>query len=95
MKNENEIPMKNMIEKLFQIVRELKQQYPGRHFTLDGHLVGSIVEAITSHRPYRAALGIDAALEEILLHRGTKYDAKVVDISLSFLKKMGIHFSHC
>jgi PAS domain S-box-containing protein len=51
--------------------------------------VADVVEAMSSHRPYRAALGIDAALEEILLHRGTKYDAKVVDICVKLFKEDG------
>ena len=32
------------IQKLYEIVRELEQLYPGRKFTPDGHLVGSIGE---------------------------------------------------
>ena len=42
--------------------------------------VADVVEAMTSHRPYRAALGIDAAIDEIRRFKGTKYDADVVDI---------------
>jgi putative nucleotidyltransferase with HDIG domain len=41
--------------------------------------VADVVEAMASHRPYRPALGIDLALEEIRRHRGTVYDAGVVD----------------
>ncbi len=41
--------------------------------------VADVVEAMTSHRPYRAALGIDVALEEILAFRGEKFDGEVVD----------------
>ena len=35
------------------------------------------VEAMASHRPYRAALGIEAALEEIRKHKGVHYDEAV------------------
>ncbi|MGI5879070.1 MAG: HD domain-containing phosphohydrolase [Syntrophomonadaceae bacterium] len=45
--------------------------------------VADVVEAISSHRPYRPALGIEAALEEISDHAGTLYDRKVVEICLS------------
>jgi PAS domain S-box-containing protein/putative nucleotidyltransferase with HDIG domain len=45
--------------------------------------VADVVEAMTSHRPYRAALGIDAAIDEIQRLRGTKYDADVVDICVN------------
>ena len=41
--------------------------------------VADVVEAMTSHRPYRPALGIDAALREIRAGRGTRFDAGVVD----------------
>ena len=42
--------------------------------------VADVVEAMASHRPYRPALGIDAALEEIRSHRGTLYDSDVVEV---------------
>ncbi len=41
--------------------------------------VADVVEAMASHRPYRAALGIDAALEEIRNGSGTLYEPNVVD----------------
>jgi putative nucleotidyltransferase with HDIG domain len=41
--------------------------------------VADVVEAMASHRPYRPALGIDAALEEIIAKRNTLYDAEAVD----------------
>jgi response regulator RpfG family c-di-GMP phosphodiesterase len=41
--------------------------------------VADTVEAMASHRPYRPGLGVDAALEEIIRFRDTKYDAQVVD----------------
>jgi PAS domain S-box-containing protein len=44
--------------------------------------VADVIEAMSSHRPYRPAVGVDVALEEIKAHRGTKYDAAVVDVCL-------------
>jgi PAS domain S-box-containing protein/putative nucleotidyltransferase with HDIG domain len=41
--------------------------------------VAEVVEAISSHAPYRPALGIGKALEEINLNSGTLYDSAVVD----------------
>jgi HD-GYP domain-containing protein (c-di-GMP phosphodiesterase class II) len=41
---------------------------------------------MASHRPYRPALGIEAALEELVGHRGALYDPDVVDASLNALK---------
>ncbi|OAI14380.1 hypothetical protein A1359_11205 [Methylomonas lenta] len=41
--------------------------------------VADVVEAMASHRPYRAALGYQAALDEIERGKGTIYDTEVVD----------------
>ena len=41
--------------------------------------VADVVEAMSSHRPYRPALGIDKALEEIAQNKGKLYDPKVTD----------------
>ena len=41
--------------------------------------VADVVEAMTSHRPYRPGLGRDAALKEIVDHRGTWYEPLAVD----------------
>lgn len=54
--------------------------------------VADIVEAMASHRPYRAALGIDAALEEIQKERGIKLDADVVDTCVALFKEGQFHF---
>jgi len=41
--------------------------------------VADTVEAMSSHRPYRPALGLERALAEIVAQRGTKYDPDAVD----------------
>jgi PAS domain S-box-containing protein/putative nucleotidyltransferase with HDIG domain len=51
--------------------------------------VADVVEAMASHRPYRPALGIDVALEEISKNRGLLYDSKVVDACLELIKNKG------
>ena len=48
--------------------------------------VADVVEAMSSHRPYRPALGIEAAVAEIQSQRGRRYDAKVVDACIHVLK---------
>jgi putative nucleotidyltransferase with HDIG domain len=51
--------------------------------------VADTVEAMTSHRPYRAALGINEALKEITQNRGKLFDPNVVDACLRrFSEKM-------
>jgi putative two-component system response regulator len=49
--------------------------------------VADVVEAMTSHRPYRPALGLDLALAEITLKRGTHFDAQVVDACLRVVER--------
>jgi PAS domain S-box-containing protein len=51
--------------------------------------VADVVEAMASHRPYRAGLGIDAALEEIEKNRGTFYDNAVADACLRLFREKG------
>ena len=51
--------------------------------------VADVVEAMSSHRPYRAALGIDKALDEIKHGRGVAYDATVVDACLKLFNEKG------
>ncbi len=54
--------------------------------------VADVVEAISSHRPYRPALGMDVALKEIETHRGKWYDADVVDVCLKLINEGGFSF---
>ena len=54
--------------------------------------VADVVEAITSHRPYRAARGIDKAINEIETNRGTLYDKEVVDTCLHLIRDQGFIF---
>ena len=51
--------------------------------------VADVVEAMASHRPYRAALGIDAALDEISRNRGVFYDSQVVDVCMRVFRDEG------
>ena len=47
--------------------------------------VADVVDAIVPHRPYRPALGIEKAKEEISNNRGILYDSNVVDACLSII----------
>jgi len=55
--------------------------------------VADIVEAMASHRPYRPALGIDKALEEISQNRGILYDPEAVDACLKLFHEKGYRFN--
>lgn len=54
--------------------------------------VADVVEAMSSHRPYRPALGIDKALEEISQNRGILYNPEIVDTCLKLFKEKGFEF---
>ena len=54
--------------------------------------VADVLEAMALDRPYRPALGIDAALAEISKNRGKLYDEKVVDVCLALFKKDDFSF---
>jgi putative nucleotidyltransferase with HDIG domain/PAS domain S-box-containing protein len=51
--------------------------------------VADVLESMSSFRPYRPALGIDAALSEIETHRDRLYDANVVDAAVTLIKNKG------
>jgi len=51
--------------------------------------VADVVEAMSSHRPYRAGLGIDKALTELERGRGSAYDPVVVDACLKLFRENG------
>jgi PAS domain S-box-containing protein/putative nucleotidyltransferase with HDIG domain len=54
--------------------------------------VSDVVEAMSSHRPYRPALGINKALQEIVSHKGVLYDAEVVDACVSVFSEKKFDF---
>ncbi|MFA5400677.1 MAG: PAS domain S-box protein [Dehalococcoidia bacterium] len=56
-------------------------------------IVADVVEAMSSHRPYRASMGIDKALEEISINRGKLYDEAAVDACLDLFNNDRFWFS--
>lgn len=66
----------------------------GDEIIQEAHILGvaDVVEAIASHRPYRASLGIDFALEEIQKNRGIIYDPLVVDTCLKLFAEKRFSF---
>jgi HD-GYP domain-containing protein (c-di-GMP phosphodiesterase class II) len=54
--------------------------------------VADVVEAMASHRPYRPALGIELAFEEIIKGRGTLYDPEVVDACVRIFSEKSFKF---
>ncbi|MCX8500765.1 MAG: hypothetical protein ORO03_03585 [Alphaproteobacteria bacterium] len=42
------VPLPCEVKELYKIVKKLEEKHPGRKFTLDGHLVGSLGEVIAA-----------------------------------------------
>ena len=61
---------------------------------LEARIIGvaDVVEAMSSHRPYRPALGINVALEEITQNKGTLYEPEVVDVCIKLFKEKEFNF---
>ena len=55
--------------------------------------VADTVDAMSAHRPYRPALGIEKALAVIETERGRTFDADVVDACLRLLREKGYSVS--
>jgi putative nucleotidyltransferase with HDIG domain len=60
----------------------------GEEIIIEARILGvaDVVEAMSSHRPYRPALGLGSALAEISRGKGVLYDPAVADACLSLLK---------
>jgi HD-GYP domain-containing protein (c-di-GMP phosphodiesterase class II) len=67
------------------------QQLKGGEILLEARImaVADVVEAMSSHRPYRPGLGIDAALEEIRTNSGKIYDPEVAAACLRLFRDQG------
>ncbi len=55
--------------------------------------VADVVEAMSSHRPYRPARSLAQTLEELRNGRGLRYDAAVVDACLAEIERTGLPWS--
>lgn len=70
------------------------QGLKGEEILLEARIlaVADVVEAMSSHRPYRPALGVLPALDEICKNRGKLYDPQVVDACLTLFQEKGFKF---
>jgi len=55
--------------------------------------VADVIEAMSSHRPYRPSLGIEKALEEVSNNRGVLYDPAVVDTCTRIFREKAFTFA--
>ena len=51
--------------------------------------VADVLESMSSHRPYRPAVGMEAALAEVENNKGRLYDAEVVDAAVKLITERG------
>jgi len=70
------------------------QGLKGEDILLEARIIGvaDVIDAMSSHRPYRPAWGIDKALEEISQNKGILYDPEVVDACLKLFKRKEFKF---
>jgi hypothetical protein len=73
--DETEFP--NLVRELYSVVHRLSAMFPGRHFTPDGHLVGSIGEALACHY-----YGVELAPASTEGYDGTR-DGKKIEIKIT------------
>ncbi len=67
----------------------------GGEILLEARIIGvaDVVESMASHRPYRPARGLQAALREVSDHRGSQFDSEVVDACLALFHEEGFCFT--
>jgi putative nucleotidyltransferase with HDIG domain len=56
-------------------------------------MVADVIEAMASHRPYRASCGLEMALDEISASRGGTFDEQVVDACIRLFAEKGFKFN--
>ncbi len=67
------------------------RQLKGAQILLEARImaVADVIEAMSSHRPYRPGLGLDKALDEIEKNSGTLYDPQVAAACLRLFREKG------
>ena len=73
------------IKELYRITNELESNYPGRKFTIDGHLVGSIGEVIVAEQ-----YGLTLLPNSTRTHDAVSKDGKYVQIKATQVKSISI-----
>jgi len=75
----------NLVKQLYAIVAELESLFPGRHFTLDGHIVGSVGEVVAAAR-YDLVL-MQASSEG---HDAKAQDGRLVEVKATQADSVGL-----
>ena len=74
-----------IVRALYSLVESLEEMFPGRHFTPDGHLVGSIGEVLAAHH-----YGLELLPASAQTHDATAPDGRLVQIKATQVKSIGI-----
>lgn len=77
--------LSDKIKELYKITNELEAAYPGRKFTIDGHLVGSIGEVIVAEK-----YGLELLPNSTETHDAVSPDGKYVQIKATQIKRIAI-----
>ena len=77
--------LSDKIKELYRITNELETEYPGRKFTIDGHLVGSIGEVIVSEN-----YGLKLLPNSTETHDAEAKDGKLVQIKATQISRIAI-----
>ena len=77
--------LSDKIKELYRITNELETEYPGRKFTIDGHLVGSIGEVIVAEN-----YGLELLPNSTEIHDAEAKDGKLVQIKATQINRIAI-----
>lgn len=77
--------LSDKIKELYKITTELESSYPGRKFTLDGHLVGSIGEVIVAEH-----YGLTLLRNSLETHDAVSSTGKYVQIKATQVNRIAI-----
>ena len=77
--------MTEKIKELFAITQELEAMYPGRKFTIDGHLVGSIGEVLVAER-----YGVELLPNSTEVHDAVDSDGRLIQIKATQTKRIAL-----
>ena len=83
MSNVDSLP--SLIRRLYEVVNELEGSFPGRKFTPDGHLVGSIGEVLAAHY-----YGLELLPASAPVHDATSQDGRMVQIKATQAKMVAL-----
>ncbi|MBN1366630.1 MAG: hypothetical protein JW967_01715 [Dehalococcoidales bacterium] len=56
-------------------------------------MVADVIEAMSSHRPYRSAISLDMSLEEITPKSGILFDTEIVRLYMDLYKNKGFKYN--